>query len=141
MKESYQTLRHSPSLSLCMSEGTRVPASVTHRPSVQSLTSSDHTVVSSHMELGSWYLPDDLQSEWNLGLTLGQRNDKKTVTGSKDVNREAELPMHYIPASRLRKTRKQRSCSDMLWSAMTFVGRAITSVFKPDPVEPGPATY
>ncbi|KAI0254398.1 hypothetical protein BJV78DRAFT_1187574 [Lactifluus subvellereus] len=136
MKESYQTLRHSPPSSLCMSEGTRVPASVTHRPSVQSLTSSDdYTVVSSHAELGSWYLPDDLQTEWNLGLTLGQRNDNKTVTG------QAELPMHYIPASRLRRTQKQRSCSVMLWSAMAYVGRAITSVFKTNPVESGPATY
>jgi hypothetical protein len=140
MKDSYQTLRHSPLPSLCMSERTRLPVSVAHKPSFQSLTSSDdHTAVSSHWELGSWYLPDDLQAEWNQGLALGQGNGLKTVSGSNEATRQPELPMHYIPASRLRKTQKERTC--WLWSTMTCIGRAISSLlFKTNGVETGRAS-
>jgi hypothetical protein len=134
MKDSYQTLRHSPPPSLCMSERTRFPVSVTHKPSFQSLAlSDDHTAVSSHAEFGSWYLPDELQAEWDQRLALGERNGMKTVSRSNEASGQPELPMHYIPASRLRKTQKERSCS--LWSAMACIGRAISSLFKTDTVE------
>jgi hypothetical protein len=134
MKDSHQTL--------CMSERIRLPVSVTHKPSVQSLTSSsDHTAVSSHAELGSWYLPDNLHlpAEWDLGLTLGQRNDKRTVTGNRGATGQPELPMHYIPVSRFRKTQKERTCSGMIYGAMACVGRAISSLFQTNSVESGKA--
>ncbi|KAI0307314.1 hypothetical protein B0F90DRAFT_1687243 [Multifurca ochricompacta] len=133
MKDSFQTLRHSSAPSLCVSEFTRPPASVTSRPSVQSMTSSDgHTAVSSHAEMGSWYLPDDLQAEWDLGLALGLQNEKKAISRT---NGKSELPMHYIPTSKFKKMQKQRSCSGFLWYAMASFGRAITSVFKTMPVD------
>lgn len=131
MKNSSQTLRRCSAPSLCLSESTRLPPSVNTRPSVQSLTSSsdDHTAVSSHAGTGSWYLPNDLQAEWDLGLALGLQNEKKAVFGSKEANEQTGLPMHHVPASKLRKTTKQRSCSGMLWSAMTSFGRGIMSLF------------
>ncbi|KAH9179864.1 hypothetical protein EDB89DRAFT_1923587 [Lactarius sanguifluus] len=127
MKDSNQTLRRCSAPSLCLSESTRLPPSVNTRPSVQSLTSSDgHTAVSSHAGTGSWYLPNDLQAEWDLGVALGSQGEKKPATG---------LPMHYVPASRLRKTSKRRSCSGMLWSAVTSFGRGIMSLFETKPMD------
>jgi hypothetical protein len=52
------------------------------------------------------------------------------VPVSKDVKGKPELPMHFIPASRLRKTQKERSCTDVLWNAMASAGRAIASFFQ-----------
>lgn len=138
MQDSYQTLRHSSAPSLCLSESTRLPPSVIARPSVQSLSSSDdHTAVSSHAGIGSWYLPDDLQAEWDLGL--GLQNGKMGFIGSKEANGKTDLPMHYVPASRLRKT-KRRTCSGMLWNAMTSFGRGVTSLFVWKPMDTSPAT-
>jgi len=138
MKDSYQTLRRCSAPSLCLSESTRLPPSVITRPSVQSLSSSDdHTAVSSHAGIGSWYLPDDLQAEWELGL--GLQNGKIGIIGSKEANGQTDLPMHYVPASRLRKT-KRRSCSGMLWNAMTFFGRGVVSLFVAKPMDTSPAT-
>ncbi|KAI9466859.1 hypothetical protein BJY52DRAFT_24165 [Lactarius psammicola] len=136
MKDSYQTLRRCSAPSLCLSENTRLPPSVNTRPSVQSLTSSDdHTAVSSHGGMGSWYLPNDLQAEWDLGLALDLQNGKKAAIGGKEANGQTGLPMHYLPASRLRKTSKRRSCSGMLWSAMTYFGRGIVSLFETKPMD------
>ncbi|KAI9448191.1 hypothetical protein H4582DRAFT_2093391 [Lactarius indigo] len=136
MKDSYQTLRRCSAPSLCLSESTRLPPSVVTRPSVQSLTSSDgHTAVSSHAGTGSWYLPNDLQAEWDLGLALGLQVEKKPAVGSKEADGQTGLPMHYVPASRLRKTSKRRSCSGMLWSAMTSFGRGIISLFETKPMD------
>src|ERR1700761_7645460 len=132
MKDSYQTIRRCSAPSLCLSESTRLPPSVNTRPSVQSLSSSDdHTVVSSHAGIGSWYLPDDLQAEWELGL--GLQNGKKGAFGRKVANGKTDLPMHYIPASKLRKT-KRRSCSGMLWNTMTSFGRGIICLFVSKPM-------
>jgi hypothetical protein len=116
-----------------MSESTHMPTSVKvkARPSLQSLTDSEgRTAASSHADIGSWYLPNDLRGEWNLGLTLDRHNEKQMVPVGKDVKGKPELPMHFIPASRLRKTQKQRSCTDMLWNAMVSAGRAIASCFQ-----------
>ncbi|KAH9062855.1 hypothetical protein EDB87DRAFT_1606278 [Lactarius vividus] len=137
MKDSYQTLRRCSAPSLYMSESTRLPPSVNTRPSVQSLTSSSsgHTAVSSHAGTGSWYLPNDLQAEWDLGVALGLQDDKKPVVRSKEANGQTGLPMHYVPASRLRKTTKRRSCSGMLWSAVTSFGRGIMSLFETKPMD------
>jgi len=139
-KTSLQTLHHCPPPSPCMSESTRLPTSVKTKPSLQSLSSEDHTAVSSHAgHVGSWYhLPDGQhwQAEWNMRLALKRQDEKGMLDVRKETDGKSELPMHYIPASKLRKTRKQRrSCSDMLWSAMVSAGRAITSVFKTVPVE------
>lgn len=136
MKDSNQTLRRCSAPSLCLSESTRMPPSVNTRPSVQSLTSSDgHTAVSSHAGTGSWYLPNDLQAEWDLGLAIGLQGEKKPAVGSKEANGQTGLPMHYVPASRLRKTTKQRSCSGMLWSAVSSFGRGIMSLFETKPMD------
>ncbi|KAH9006978.1 hypothetical protein EDB86DRAFT_2869284 [Lactarius hatsudake] len=137
MKDSYQTLRRCSAPSLCLSDSTRLPPSVNTRPSVQSLTSSDgHTAVSSHAgATGSWYLPNDLQAEWDLGLAVGLQGEKKPAVGSKEANGQTGLPMHYVPASRLRKTAKRRSCSGMLWSAVSSFGRGIMSLFETKPMD------
>ncbi|KAI0269138.1 hypothetical protein BC834DRAFT_613816 [Gloeopeniophorella convolvens] len=135
MKDSYQTLRRSSAPSLCLSDSTRLPTSVTTRPSVQSMTSSnEHTAVSSHADIGSWYLPDDLQAEWELGLSLGLQNEKTQARKSKG-NLQPGLPMHYIPASRLKNSQKQRSCPGMLWGAMSSFGQALASLFRSTPAE------
>ncbi|KAI0303249.1 hypothetical protein BC826DRAFT_965801 [Russula brevipes] len=137
-------LRHSPPPSICPSESTRMPTtSVKTKPSLQSLASSeDRTAVSSHADIGSWYLADELRTEWNLRLSLDRQNEKTAAPAgvSKEVGGKSELPMHYIPPSRLRKTQKRRSCSDMLWGAMVSAGRSVASLFKTEPVEPGPST-
>ncbi len=137
MKDSYQTLRRYSAPSLCLSESTRLPPSVNTRPSVQSLTSSDgHTAVSSHAGTGSWYLPNDLQAEWDLGLALDLQNVKKAAIGGKEANGQTGgLPMHYVPASRLRKKSKRRSCSGVLWNTMTSFGRGIMSLFETKPMD------
>jgi len=142
-KSSLQTLYHSPPPSLYMSESTHMPTSVKNKPSLQSLSSEGHTVVSSHAgHVGSWYhLPDSQhwQGEWNMRLALKRQDGKGMLDVRRETDGKSELPMHYIPTSKLRKRRRQRrSCSDMLWSAMVSAGRAITSVFKTVPVEPGP---
>ena len=131
MKDSNQTLRRCSAPSLCLSESTRLPPSVNARPSVRSLSSSSdgHTAVSFYAGTGSWYLPDDLQAEWDLGL----QKEKKTASGSKEANGQTDLPMHYVSASRLRKTTKRRSCSGVLWNAMTSFGRGIVSLFDTSP--------
>lgn len=133
MKTSPQTLQQSPSLG--MSENTRKPTSVKAKPSLQSLASSDEqTAVSSHVDIGSWYLPDG-----DLGLVLDQHGEKM-IPGGQESKGKPELPMHYIQPSKLRKTRrtqKQRSCTDMLWNAVVSAGRTIASLFKTDPVESG----
>jgi len=139
-KPSLQTLYHSPPPSLCMSESTRMPTSVKTKPSLQSLSSEGHTAVSSHADhVGSWYhLPDGQhwQGEWNMRLALKRQDGKGMLDVRRETDGKSELPMHYIPAAKLRKTRKQRrSCSDMLWSAMVSAGRAISSMFKTVPVE------
>ena len=136
MKSSHQTLRHSPPPSLCMSESTRKPTSINARPSLQSLASSGHTAVSSHVDIGSWYIPDDLRTEWNLGIVLDRYNEKQMIAVGKEMKGKPELPMHYIPVSRLKK-QKQRSCTDMLWNVIASAGRSIASLFKTDPVESG----
>jgi len=138
MKDSDQTLRRCSAPSLCMSESTRLPPSVNTRPSVRSSSSSSdsHTAVSFNAGMGSWYLPDDLQAEWDLGL----QNEKKAAMGSKEANGQTGLPMHYVPASRLRKTTKRRSCSGMLWNTMTSFGRGIMSLFDTKPMDTSPAT-
>jgi len=132
IKSSHQTLHHSPPPSLCMSESTRKPTSIKTKPSLQSLASSGHTAVSSHVDIGSWYIPDDLRTEW----LLDRCNEKQMTAVGKETKGNSELPMHYIPVSRLKK-QKQRSCTDMLWNAMASAGRAIASLFKTDPVESG----
>lgn len=105
-----------------------MPASVKTKPSLQSLTySEDHTAVSSHAETGSWYIHGYPQAE--------SQNEKQMAPGSVEVGGKSELPMHYIPASRLRK-RKRRSCPDMVWNTIVSAGRAIVSVFKPESVPP-----
>jgi len=51
----------------------------------------------------------------------------------KETKGHPELPMHYIPASKLRKRKreeKERSCSDMLWNATVSAGRAVACLFK-----------
>lgn len=114
--------RHSPPPSVCLSEVTHIQASVRTRPSLQSLTTSDdHTAVSSHEDTGSWYILNP---------------EKKIAPGSQEVGGKSELPMHYIPASRLRKNKKRRSCSDMLWGTIVSAGRCIASVFRTESVEP-----
>ena len=133
---THQGLRQSPAPSLSLSESTRRPVSVhTKRSlSLQSLNSSeDHTAVSSHADTSSWYLHGYPQAGWDPSQALGQQ--KKVGPGSKEVGGKSELPMHYIPASRLKKTRKRRSCSDMLWGTIASAGRAIASVFKTDSVD------
>jgi hypothetical protein len=136
MNTTHQGLCQSPPPPLSLSESTRRPASVKTKRSLQSLTSSeDHTAVSSHADTGSWYLHGYPQAGWNPSLALDQQNEKKVGPGGKEVGGKSELPMHYIPASRLRK-RKRRSCSDMLWGTMVSAGRAIASVFKTDSVPP-----
>jgi hypothetical protein len=125
MNTSHPGSRQPPAPSLAPSESTRMPASVKTKPSLQSLTSSeDHTAVSSHADMGSWYLPGYPQVDAR----------QKMPPGSTEVGGKSELPMHFIPASRLRK-RKRRSCSDMVWGTMVSAGRAIVSVFK---TESGP---
>jgi hypothetical protein len=125
------TSRQLPDPSPPLSESTHImPGAVSVKPkrSLQSLTSSDHTAVSSHAETGSWYLhgyPEALDPQ------------KKVPPGSIEVGGKSELPMHYIPASKLKK-RKRRSCSDMIWGTIVSAGRAIASVFKTDSVEPVP---
>ncbi|KAH9045565.1 hypothetical protein EDB85DRAFT_1907254 [Lactarius pseudohatsudake] len=129
MKDSNQTLRRCSAPSLCLSESTRMPPSVNTRPSVQSLTSSDgHTAVSSHAGTGSWQ-----NGTWDSQLTL--QGEKKPAVGSKEANGQTDLPMHYVPASRLRKTTKRRSCSGMLWSAVTSFGQGIMSLFETKPMD------
>jgi hypothetical protein len=124
MNTSHPGSRQPPPPSLALSGSTRIPASVKTKPSLQSLTSSeDHTAVSSHTETGSWYLH---------GYPLA-------APGSKEVGGKSELPMHYIPASRLRK-RKRRSCSGMVWSTIVSAGRAIAYVFKTESVESVPSS-
>ncbi|KAI0003095.1 hypothetical protein BJV74DRAFT_815479 [Russula compacta] len=132
MQFSHQSLRQP---SLFLSESTRKPTSVKAKPSLQSLVSSSegHTAVSSHGGMSSRYLHDDLKAKWNLGLAVDLQNEKQAAPGGGETDGKSELPMHYLPASKLRKKRKQqRSCSDMLWSAMISAGRAIASVFKTD---------
>jgi len=133
MNTSRQIPRHPPAPSLSMSESTHnIPASVKTKRSLQSLTSSEgHTAVTSHAETGSWYINGYPEA-------LDQLNAKKVPPGSIEVGGKSELPMHYIPASRLKKTRKGRSCSDMLWGTIVSAGRAIASVFKTDTVESVP---
>lgn len=116
-----------------MSESTRKPTSIKTKPSLQSLASSGHTAVSSHVDIGSWYIPDDVRTEW----LLDRYNGKQMTVVGKETKGDSELPMHYIPVSRLKK-QKQRSCTDMLWNAMASAGRAIACLFKTDPVESGP---
>src|SRR5260370_36486793 len=131
---THQASRHSPPPSVCLSESTHIPPSVRTRPSLQSLTSSEgHTAVSSHADSGSWYIHGYPQAGFD------RQNEKKIAHGSQEAGRKTELPMHYIPASRLRK-KKRRSCSDMLWGTMVSVGRGIASVFKRESVEPAPAS-
>lgn len=123
--------RHSPPPSICMSDNTHIQASVRTRPSLQSLTSSEgHTAVSSHADMGSWYIQGYPQAD------LDQQNEKKIARGGKEVGGKSELPMHYIPASRLRKNKKRRSCSDMVWGTIVSAGRGIASCFETDTVEP-----
>ena len=131
-----QTLRRCSAPSLCLSESTRLPPSVNTRQSLSS-SSDGHTAVS-FGGMGSWYLPDDLQAEWDLGL----QNEKKAAIGSKEANGQTDLPMHYVPASRFRKTTKRRSCSGpgMLWNVMTSFGRGIMSLFYTKPMDTSPAT-
>jgi hypothetical protein len=119
-----------------MTESTRKPTSIKTKPSLQSLASSGHTAVSSHVDIGSWYIPDDLRAEWSLGVVLDRYNEKQMTAVGKETKGNSELPMHYIPVSRLKK-QKQRSCTDMLWNVMASAGRAIASLFKTDPVESG----
>jgi hypothetical protein len=131
MNSSHRAPRHSPPPSVCMSENTHIQASVRTRPSLQSLTSSEgHTAVSSHTGTGSWYIPGCPKAG------LDQQNEKKMAPpGSKEVDGKSELPMHYIPASKLRKNKK-RSCSEMLWGTIVSAGRGIASVFETKSVEP-----
>jgi hypothetical protein len=140
MEASHQTLRHSPPPSLCVSESTRKPTSMKTKPSLQSLTSSGHTAVSSHVDIGSWYIPDDLRPEWSMGVVLDRYNEKQMIPVGKEMKGNPGLPMHYVPVSKLKKKKKkqtQRSCTDMLWNTMASAGRAIASLFKSDPVESG----
>jgi hypothetical protein len=131
MNTSHQAPRRPRPSSICISENTHVPASVRTRPSLQSLTSSeDHTVVSSHADIASWYILGYPQAG------LDQQNEKKMAPGSKEVGGKSELPMHYIPASRLEKNKKRRTCSDMLWGTIVSAGRGIASIFVRDSVEP-----
>jgi len=123
MNTSHRAPRHSPPPSVCLSDNTRIQASVRTNPSLQSLTSSEgHTAVSSHTDTGSWYIH-------------GYPQAKKMSPGSNEVDGKSELPMHYIPASKLKKNKK-RSCSDMLWGTMVSAGRGIASVFETNSVEP-----
>jgi hypothetical protein len=97
---------------------------------LQSLTSSEgHTAVSSHTDTGSWYIHGYPKAG------LDQQNEKKMAPGSNEVGGKSELPMHYIPASKLRKNKK-RSCSDMLWGTIVSAGRGIVCVFETKSVEP-----
>ena len=136
MQDSNQTLRRCSAPSLCLSESTRLPPSVNTRPSVHSVSSSSdgHTAVSFHAGMGSWYLPDDLQAEWDHGL----QNEKKAAIGRKGADGQTDLPMHHVSASRLRKTTKRRSCSGVLWGAVTSFGRGIMFLFDTKPMETGP---
>lgn len=121
MDTSHRASRHSPPPSVSFSENTHIQASVRTRPSMQSLVSSEgHTAVSSHADTGSWYIHGYPQAG------LDQQNEKKM----------SELPMHYIPASRLKKNKKRRTCSDMLWGTIVSAGRGIACVFTRDSVEP-----
>jgi hypothetical protein len=137
MRTSHQTLGHSPPPSLCTSESTRKPTSIKTKPSLQSLASSGHTAVSSHVDIGSWYIPYDLRTEWNQGAVLDRYKEKQMITAGRDMKGTPELPMHYVSVSKLKK-QKQRSCTEMLWNAMTSAGRAIASVFKTDPIDSDP---
>jgi hypothetical protein len=83
--------------------------------------------------MGSWYIDGYPQAG------LDQENEKKMAPGSKEVGGKSELPMHYIPASRLKK-KKKRSCSDMLWGTIVSAGRGIACVCARDSVEPVSAT-
>ena len=131
MNTSHRAPRHSPPPSVCLSGDTHIQASVRTNPSLQSLTSSEgHTAVSSHTDTGSWYIHGYPKAG------LDQQNEKKTAPESREVGGKSELPMHYIPASRLRKNKKRRSCSDMLWGTIVSAGRGIASVFRTDSVEP-----
>lgn len=131
MSNEHRAPRHSPPPSVCLSENTHVPASIRTKPSVQSLMSSEgHTAVSSHADTGSWYIHGYPQAD------VGRQNEKKLAPGTKEVGGKSELPMHYIPASRLKKNKKRRSCSDMLWGTIVSAGRGIASVFETDSVEP-----
>jgi hypothetical protein len=94
------------------------------------VSSEGHTAVSSHADMGSWYIDGYPQAG------LDQQNEKKMAPGSKEVGGKSELPMHYIPASRLKKNKKRRSCSDMLWGTIVSAGRGIACVFETDSVEP-----
>ena len=133
MNTSRQVPRQHPARPRSLSESTHnMQASVKTKRSLQSLTSSEgHTAVSSHADMGSWYISGYPEA-------LDQLNAKKVPPGSIEVGGKSELPMHYIPASRLKKTRKRRTCSDMLWGTIVSAGRAIASVFKTDSVESVP---
>ena len=129
MNASHRAPRHSPPPSVCLSENTRIQASVRTNPSLQSLTSSEgHTAVSSHGDTGSWYIHGYPRAG------LDQQN-KKITPGSNEVGGKSELPMHYIPASKLKKNKK-RSCSDMLWGTIVSAGRGVLCVFETNSVEP-----
>lgn len=134
MNSSHRAPRHSPPPSVCLSDNTHIQASVrTNNPSLQSLTSSEgHTAVSSHTDTGSWYIHGYPKG------SLDQQNEKKPAAGVTEVGGKSELPMHYIPASRLRKNKK-RSCSDMLWGTIVSAGRGIACVFETKSVEPASA--
>ena len=130
MNTSHRAPRHSPPASVCMSENTHIQPSVRTRPSLQSLVSSEgHTAVSSHADTGSWYIHGYPQA----GV---DQNGNKMAPGSIEVGGKSELPMHYIPPSRLKKNKKRRSCSDMLWGTIVSAGRGIASVFTTKSVEP-----
>jgi hypothetical protein len=130
MNTSHRAPRHSPPPSVCLSENTHIQASVRTKPSLQSLMPSEgHTAVSSHADTGSWYIHGYPQAG------VDQQNEKKMAPGSKEVGGKSELPMHYIPASRLKK-KKRRSCSDMLWGTIVSAGRCIASVFETNSAEP-----
>lgn len=131
MDTSHRARRHSPPPSVCLSENTHIQASVRTKPSLQSLVpSEDHTAVSSHADTDSWYIHGYPQAG------LDQQNGKKIAPGSKEVGGKSELPMHYIPASRLKKNKKRRSCSDIVWGTIVSAGRGIACVFEKDSVEP-----
>jgi len=130
MNTSHRAPRRSPPPSVCLSENTHIQASVRTRPSLQSLVSSEgHTAVSSHADTGSWYIHGYPQAG------IDQQNENKMAPGSKEVGGKSELPMYYIPASRLKKNKK-RTCSDMLWGTIVSAGRGIACVGARDSVEP-----
>lgn len=130
MNASHRAPRHTPPPSVCLTENTHIQVSVRNKPSLQSLASSEgHTAVSSHTDTGSWYIHGYPKT------SPDQQNEKNMAPGSKEVGGKSELPMHYIPASKLKKNKK-RSCTDMLWGMLVSAGRGIASVFETKSVEP-----